>query len=201
MSLPPEHPLYKLTREVARPIFCTPDHSPLHKLIHDAYLMIPREYETIKTIRFDPKWQSTIGTKIAPNKEVATEEEENNRDNVQVYSDGSLIDGGVGAAAVLYRKGVEEETLHKHLGPANQHTVYEAELVGIILALKLIQNISFYRTALIALNNMVAIQATELMASSPGLYLVDEIHTARSPKKISKRRAEHARRSDGYRGI
>ena len=164
------------TQEAARPIFCTLDCSLLHRLIHDAYGMIPNEHETINIMHCDPKWQSAICTKIALNKKAAAEEEEDNKDEIQVYSDGSLIDGGIGAAAVMFRRGREEEILHKYLGKADKHTVYEAELVGIIFALQLIQNILVYRSASIALDNTAAIQATKLMTSTPVSYLVGKIH-------------------------
>ena len=175
-TLPREHPLYQLTRTAARPVLRTPDRSPMHRLIHDAFSIQPDEYETIKTIRFDPKWASRIRTRIAPNKEAAADEDQDNTDSIKVYSDGSLIEGGVGAAAVLYRRGREMGTLHKHLGKSTQHTVYEAELTGIILALQLIINSPPSRSASIALDNVAAIRATELTSSAPGSYLIDEIH-------------------------
>ena len=87
-----------------------------------------------------------------------------------------MIEGGVGAAAVLYRHGNERASLHKHLGRAEHHTIYEAELTGILLALQLIRIETPYRSTLIALDNVAAIQATKIAKSSPGSYLVDAIH-------------------------
>ena len=56
-----------------------------------------------------------------------------------MYSDGSAHDGKVGAAAVLQREGKQDRTLKLHLGTTEQHTVYEAELVGMIMGLHLIK--------------------------------------------------------------
>jgi hypothetical protein len=49
---------------------------------------------------------------------------------IQVFADGSAMEGKVGAAATLIRAGKAPRTLHYHLGPAAEHTVHEAELVG-----------------------------------------------------------------------
>ena len=60
------------------------------------------------------------------------------REGLRVYSDGSDFQGGVGAAAVLYAPGRRRpRVLHYHLGPSTDHTVYEAEVVGTLLALEL----------------------------------------------------------------
>ena len=79
--------------------------------------------------------------------------------------------------------------MHKHLGSASRHTVYEAELTGILLALKLISEEPPYRSASIALNNVTAIQATSLTKSTPGLYLVDSIHKVAESAFIHRGRA------------
>jgi ribonuclease HI len=56
-----------------------------------------------------------------------------------VYSDSSIRNGKVGAVAILYRRGRHKGTLRLHLGTASEHTVYEAELVGMILGMQLIK--------------------------------------------------------------
>jgi ribonuclease HI len=50
-----------------------------------------------------------------------------------IYTDGSSYRNGVGAVAVLYVNGNETDSLKFQLGMAHEHTVFEAELVGIIL--------------------------------------------------------------------
>ena len=45
--------------------------------------------------------------------------------DVKTYSDGSGIDGGIGAAAMLYRNGELKATLRNHPGKEDQHTVFE----------------------------------------------------------------------------
>ena len=59
---------------------------------------------------------------------------------MQVYSDGLGIDGQVGATVVLFQRNREPRVLRFHLGTATDHTVYEVELVGLLLALHLLRN-------------------------------------------------------------
>ena len=63
---------------------------------------------------------------------------ENLGNGLIVYTNGSLIKDGVGASAVPVRNRAPAQALKYHLGPADSHTVYEAELTGILLAMKLI---------------------------------------------------------------
>jgi len=99
----------------------------------------PTQVETIRPVRQGPKWVPSFGIEIAQDKEAALLAEKANRDHIQVYSDGSAIDGGVGAAATLYHHGVRISTLRKYLGTVDAHTVYEAEVVGIGLGIELIR--------------------------------------------------------------
>ncbi|KAL7280763.1 hypothetical protein ACG7TL_005707 [Trametes sanguinea] len=67
--------------------------------------------------------------------------------------------------------------LYLHLGPAAQHTVYEAELVGVLLAMELIRTERRCNGVVsIALDNKAAIQASTLRTSAPGRYLTDLFH-------------------------
>ncbi|KAF8761651.1 hypothetical protein RHS01_01199 [Rhizoctonia solani] len=57
---------------------------------------------------------------------------------VKIFSDGSMVGGNVGAAAVLIREGKEEVVARKYVGSDREHEVYEAEVVGLILGLELL---------------------------------------------------------------
>ena len=65
-----------------------------------------------------------------PSGEEAIAHDKANMASVRIYSDGSSIDGGVGAAAVLYINNSMRRSLQYHLGSDKHHTVYEAELVA-----------------------------------------------------------------------
>jgi len=72
------------------------------------------------------------------NRAEALEEAERPSRATEVYSNGSCINGKVGAAAVLFKQGEEVCVLRKHMGDECRHTVFEAEGVGITLAAELI---------------------------------------------------------------
>ena len=73
--------------------------------------------------------------------------------SVKIYTNGSSIDGGVGAAAVLFINDTAWQSLQHYLDPEKHHTVYEAELVGLILAAALLQRLEFLEDVSIAIDN------------------------------------------------
>ena len=58
---------------------------------------------------------------------------------VMVFSDRSGKDDQIGATAVLFRDRVECSSLRKHLRSQDHHTVFETELLGLLLAAELIK--------------------------------------------------------------
>ena len=98
---------------------------------------------------------------------------------MRVYSDGSDCDGGVGAAAVLYRREcARPRVLRYHLGPSDKHTVAEAEMVGTILAAHLLatERRPVERCS-VALDNKPVVQASRRSTPGPGRYLTDIFHS------------------------
>ena len=120
--------------------------------------------------------------KISPTKEIALNIAQKNYCTVKykVYYDGSCYKGGVGAAAILYKNNRPLETCRFKLGTAEEHTIYEAELVGIILALYLLTSIIHQITHLviISLNNQAAIRALTNQTAKPSHSLLDLIIAA-----------------------
>ncbi|KAG1773563.1 ribonuclease H-like domain-containing protein, partial [Suillus occidentalis] len=95
-------------------------------------------------------------------------------DSIQVYSDGSGYQGNIGAAAVLFRAGRQPRVLRFHLGSEDEHTVFEGEAVGLMLAAELIateDDPTFPISILI--DNQAAIQSGETFHSCPSSYLTD----------------------------
>ncbi|CAG8624840.1 14744_t:CDS:2, partial [Acaulospora colombiana] len=100
------------------------------------------------------------------------------QDDIMVYSDGSGFDGQIGAAAVMYRNGRLTKHLQYHLGPITEHTVYEGELIGILLALELLKTIRARRPKVhINLDNQAAIISTLTNRPQPAHHILDEIIT------------------------
>jgi ribonuclease HI len=114
--------------------------------------------------------------RIAGTKEEACKDERERRAKLRVYSDGSDIDGGVGAAAILMENGQCKGTLRARLGDTSDHMVYEAELVGLILAVHLLKKVRCLDQATIGVDNQATIDTLDLNKPAPSHYLVDEVH-------------------------
>ena len=109
------------------------------------------------------------------------------KEKVQVYVDSSAINGKVGAAAVLLREGKPLHALHLHLGPESEHTVHEAELVGILLGLQLIYTEKKAATScMIGVDNQAALRAFQADPRSPGQHIARE--ATLTAKRIQTRR-------------
>jgi ribonuclease HI len=167
------HPLAAKVKRAAKR-YVKRHRSPLHEIMH-AYCLNPERMEKIQTVMFGPKWHPAFSTRIPINKEQAVEEIETEGTQVVVYSDGSCIDGGVGAAAVLYKNGKEQRSARLYLGPESEHTVFEAELAGAAMGAKML-NVERRTRYTIALDNQAAIQTTRRERAIPGQYLVNAIH-------------------------
>ena len=99
---------------------------------------------------------------ISADKEASILEDQQAMEKVRIYSDGSAHNGEVGAAAILKREGEQARKLHYYLGPKTQHTVHEAELIGILLGLYLIKTDKGRRTTYsIRVDSQVALSALD----------------------------------------
>ena len=179
-SLPPHHPLYPIARKAASR-FVKKHRSPLHLLFFLTGLK-PDNVETIDPVRRHPAYKPTMETVISANKEDALQLANTTHAATQykVYCDGSGFEGGAGAAAVLYKGNREIKSLRLYLGPTTEHTVYESELVGLLLALCLLTKLTcqLLHTVIIGLDNQAAIRALNNQQSKPASYILDQIHTA-----------------------
>ena len=135
-SLPKSHPLHAVywTR-VKR--YIKMHRSPLHELAA-LYGIMLGSLETLSPVRVSPAYE--IKAKVTS---VGSEEEETvgplGDGKVQIFSDGLGLDGRVGAAAVMYRRGQAPKVLHYNMGSLTEHTVFEAEAVGVILVLHMLK--------------------------------------------------------------
>jgi len=135
-ALPESHPLHPHVRRAARR-FVSSHRSSLHRLTHH-FAINPDDIESLIPARRPPHSTNPYSIHIAPDKNQAIEEYEQLTDRIQVFSDGSGHNGHIGAAAVLFRAGNSPRVLRYHLGTEEEHTVFEAEEVGLMLAAKLI---------------------------------------------------------------
>ncbi|KAG1824556.1 uncharacterized protein BJ212DRAFT_1260835, partial [Suillus subaureus] len=142
-TLHTDHPLHKgvasAHRYLAKHDFTKQKQlpSPIHKLFRE-FKINPNTTETILPIRHYPKWTPDVKVQIVELKEKSLEEDTRAGEELRVYSDGSVIDGGVGGAAVLMEGERRIRESRFHLGKEEEHTVYEGEIVGMILTVKLL---------------------------------------------------------------
>ncbi|KAF5384346.1 hypothetical protein D9615_003173 [Tricholomella constricta] len=179
-SLPSTHPLHSPVRKAARRSVKR-HRSPLHNLFSITGID-PTTVETVDASRRRPNYVPSFTTHIEGDKDSALTEA--NRIHrlapTSVYCDGSGFEGGVGASAVLYVNGIEKASLKYHLGPIAKHTVYEAEIVGVTLALHLLTSTarSLPDITAIGSDSQATIKALRNQKSHPAHYLLDRVHTA-----------------------
>jgi len=142
-SLPSSHPLHSVFHLRARRYIKT-HRSPLHELA-DIYKAHPWAVKMISPVWLPPGYVSRIQrfegglhvAQLAP--PTSPLESSMGAKAIQVFLDGSGIDGQVGAAVVLYSQGQDMRVLRYHLGALLKHMVFEAEAVGVLLALHLLE--------------------------------------------------------------
>ena len=174
--LPKEHPLYKpvnwkRTRATMR------HRGPLHKLTN-SYNIDTSNVEKIPAVARDPTRTGKLPFRIniPEDKESSVRAAENANEVIQVFTDGSAQEGKVGAAAILIRRNRPDRILHFHLGPEAEHTVHEAEMVGLLLAIHLISTENrAAKTCSIAVDNQAAIRAFDSDLRRPGHHLAREV--------------------------
>lgn len=128
-------------------------------------------------------------TAIATTREQAIEDHDGIRDEIRIYSDGSGIDNNIGAAAILLRTGQAQlKMLRYHPGTAEEHTVHEAEVIGLTLAAQLLsmeEDITY--PVSIFVDNQATIKSGEVLSMKSGHYLIDYFHSMITDlKKVSR---------------
>jgi ribonuclease HI len=142
--------------------------------------------EEIKVVRQPATWISSMAVIIPSSKEEAAEAERADLSEWKVYTDGSGIEGRIGASAVLFYKGEEQASLRLCLGEATHHTVFEGEGVGGCLALTLLRKQrSVEGPVTIVVDSQPAIMATSNASPTPSHWIWDVWHdrTAALAKK------------------
>ena len=99
-TLPEGHPLHGPTNNAAKQL--VKQHpTPLHDLMH-AFGIQLQKIETIKVARQSTKWKPCIKVQIAKNKDDTIKETHEDNSDIKVFTDGSGMEGKIGAATVLY---------------------------------------------------------------------------------------------------
>ena len=168
-SHPLHHPLHSCTCQLVKR-----HPSPLHTLSHIFGLELDA-YEEIMPFTHAPNTLCCYSTNIATSREESKEEEADDTADTKVFTDGSGMEGKTGAAEVLYR-GRRIADLKYHLGTLAEHTMYEAEAVGVLLGLELLQHMKDVKKEMIFLDNQGVIQAIRHCQPKSTQYILGQIH-------------------------
>ncbi|KAF7372603.1 hypothetical protein MVEN_00123200 [Mycena venus] len=139
----------------------------------------PRDFETIDPQRrFVPIPDGVLTTKIAQTKDDAKDAMARitSRGGMCIFTDGSGFEGGVGSAAVAMRGEEVRAMRKKHLGDEDEHTVFEAEVCGAILALDIIAGTPRLTDVDLFMDCQPTIHAISSPRSQPGQYLLAAFH-------------------------
>lgn len=84
----------------------------------------------------------------------------------------------MGCAAILFWPRKRPKTLQYHLGKSDDHTVYKAEVAGVLLGLTLLSQLApgTVQRTFIALDNQAAIRAARTPHTGPGQHLWKAVH-------------------------
>jgi ribonuclease HI len=175
--------------------------TPLHELMN-TYKIEPKKMEKIEVARLDPKWEARIVMRIAELKEAAMRDDERDWADIKIYTDGSGLEGSIGAAAVLYRNGRLQSKLRYRLGMTKKHLVYEGEGVGMVLGLELLRGQQNVSTVSIGIDNQATIVATGLIWPAPSHHVWDILHKRLDMvKRMHRDMALTIRWTPGHMGI
>lgn len=176
-TLPDHHPL---RNQVDKCQSRAPLHfkSPLHKL----FIAFPNlgDVEVIDSTPRPTTWTPAFGKEIAPSREEAATAVRalEDSDTYVIYSDGSGEGDVVGASAVAAHP-LGGVLVHRaRLGHLSAHTVFEGELFGIVLALRIITELPEVVDAAICLDNQSAIVRAHKPRPKSGQILTTAIHDA-----------------------
>jgi len=150
-------------------------HAPLHEIMH-AFKILPSKFETIEPCSSSPKDSCTFMVCIPGSKEEAKQQAATDCSEISVFSDGLGHEGSIGAAAVLYRGGTEKWSLWKHMGSEDRHTIFEAELLGLSLAVEILKDERQGWSLTIGVDSQATLHATGHRRAIPGQYLVEAFH-------------------------
>ena len=170
-SLPTHHPLQATIHRAARRDVKR-HRTAIHRLLHGLAVK-PAKIETISPHSVHPTALTPFLTQIAASKEDAVLEFAQCHTQTMIFTDGSCHDGKVGAAAALFINHEHVATMRYHLGNATDHTVFEAEAVGLILAAQLLlKHNAVTFPATIFADNQAVIRSSSKPSARPGHYLL-----------------------------
>lgn len=178
LTLPPTHPIHSIitaTRENPPKKHA----SPIANLLR-IFKLTQTKVETVLPAAQCDHTKPTYTTRVAKSRKESVTYEKKDDADYRVYSDGSGLNDGTGAAAILYVKGrlTPISQMKYYLGPLTKHNTYEAEAIGAILATRLLSNCpeTTGKKASLYIDNQSIIAAMTNPKAKSGQYLIKHLN-------------------------
>jgi ribonuclease HI len=119
---------------------------------------------------------------IDDSREESISSEHNDNTDYKIFTDGSGQGGGIGAVAILYKKGRVHplKLLQFFMGTTGKHNIFEAETRGAILALQILESTpaTVGRKVSLYINNQSVATALIHPKATSGQHLLSALHSA-----------------------
>ena len=177
LTLPSAHPLHRIIAKAKRN---PPEKhlSPLDQLMKTLKLQNSK-LETIDSTNRITTSTAQFTMNIAKNREVSIKNERDDIADYKVFSDGSGQEEGIGASAIMYKRGTARplKSLQYFLGTTKKHNTYEAEATGAILATWIIWNTpeTIGKKVTLYIDNQAVIMALRGAKPASGQHLVNTV--------------------------
>ena len=180
LTIPSTHPLYKIVKETRRrpP---TKHLSPIASLLK-TFGTQNEKFEIILPLAKYSLRPLDFTTTIAKSRKDSIKQEKEDTADFKIFSDGSGVNGGIGTAAILYKKGrlTPIDKLKAFIGPATKYNTYEAEIIGALLATKVLENHqeTIGKRVSLFIDNQAVIMALSNPKATSGQYLARKLNHA-----------------------
>jgi len=177
--LPESNPVANIVKQYYEEIPLVKHPINLHNLLM-LFKLDPNKIEKLAPVMTIPERTNLFETKIAETRIDSTINELTDDPDWVIYTDGSSFKNRVSASAVTYRRGQDtpvRKPLIYHLGAASQHSMYEAELVGLVLAAWSLytEREPLHGNCIIYPDNQEMITAAKNPRSKSGQHLIAEL--------------------------
>src|ERR1700678_198148 len=198
--LPIELALLKACHSALVRSLTLPSTNPIQQVIERAKLVRPRKHlgpidkllklYGLKDTEIETVYPAIVLKSLSPRRTVIRDKtredsiksERVDKADYKIFTDGSGHDDGIGASAVLYknRRSRPLKTLQAHLGGPDRHNTYEAETMGAILALWILENTpaTIGKTVSLYTDNQALVISLPHPKASSGQYLLSFLRTA-----------------------
>jgi ribonuclease HI len=182
LTLPETHPLQQIVEKARQPP--PRGHQGTIGQLLRIFGLENEKLETITPTNTNPYRPLQFKVATSETREQSIKEEAADKADFRVYSDGSGQNDGIGAAAIIYKKGQRRPVnqLKSYLGPPSKHNTFEGEAVGGLLATWLIHRTpgTAGKEVSIYMDNQALIAAIKKPKATSGQYLVQEFIDAAS---------------------